>query len=118
MAGKINILRGNAESRVAAAMGAIMPIAARTRFGTKSLLSRKTGGEKLFNVDDAGMLEVTVKSTAEDATGKKLLYQELQNLLLRINKLLLHHHLKTPKAKHLLVMSLKELFQLSKKVRV
>ena len=72
LAGKINILRGNAESRVAAAMGAIMPIAARTRFGTKSLLSRKTGGEKLFNVDDAGMLEVTVKSTAEDATGKKI----------------------------------------------
>ncbi len=71
LAGKVNILRSNAESRVAAAMGAIMPVALKTRFGT-SLLSRKTGGEKLFNVDDAGMLEVSIKSTAEDATGKEI----------------------------------------------
>ena len=74
LAGKINILRGNAESRVAAAMGALVPVAVKSTIGSKSFLSRKTGVEKLFQVDDAGMMEVTLKKSgvAEDATGTKI----------------------------------------------
>ena len=74
LAGKINILRGNAESRVAAAMGALMPVAVKSTIGSKSFLSRKTGVEKLFQVDDAGMIDITLKKSgvAEDATGTKI----------------------------------------------
>ena len=74
LAGKINILRGNAESRVAAAMGSLVPVALRSSIGSKSFLSRKTGVEKLFQVDDAGMMEVTLKKSgvAEDATGTNI----------------------------------------------
>jgi hypothetical protein len=79
LAGKINILRGNAESRVAAAMGSLVPVALRSSIGSKSFLSRKTGVEKLFQVDDAGMMEVTLKKSgvAEDATGTKINLAEI-----------------------------------------
>lgn len=69
LAGKINILAANRESRIAAVMASILPVTAKLKLGPKGLLSRKTGGEKLFNVDDAGMVELKMNKFIENPDG-------------------------------------------------
>ena len=50
-------------------MASILPVTAKLKLGPKGLLSRKTGGEKLFNVDDAGMVELKMNKFIENPDG-------------------------------------------------
>ena len=69
--GKLNILAGIRENRIAGAMAGILPSAAKLSL-SRGLASRKTAGELLFDVDEAGQVAVQAKKFVLDGDGKRV----------------------------------------------
>ena len=69
--GKLNVLAGIRENRIAGAMAGILPSTAKLSL-SRGLASRKTAGELLFDVDESGQVAVKAKQFVLDGDGKKV----------------------------------------------